>query len=427
MPDRTFNRWIIAAAGVVLQVALGAVYAWSVFRTPLVRGFAWSISEVTLTFTIAILTLGFAAFAGGLWMRAKGPRVVGMTGGVLYGLGVFLASFANHGLWVLYVTYGLIGGAGIGLAYIVPIATLVKWFPDRRGFITGVAVAGFGAGALVTAPIATRLIARTDVLHTFAILGIANLILVVGASIFMVNPPANYRPAGWTPDAAQAARGARNYTLAEALHTWQWYALWVLLFLNVTAGIAIISQAAPMAQEISGVSATTAAGMVGIISIANGSGRFLWAWLSDFVGRRWVFLAMFLLQAILFFLMPRVSRFELFTAFAFVILLCYGGGFGTMPAFAADYFGARDVASIYGLMLTAWGFGSVLGPRAHPRNHRPLRRGAAHLCLDHAAERRHSVRCPPTLDDTRGEVCSLKLNACAGPHRNILDPLQFPL
>jgi OFA family oxalate/formate antiporter-like MFS transporter len=362
MPDRTFNRWIIAAAGVVLQVALGAVYAWSVFRTPLVRGFAWSISEVTLTFTIAILTLGFAAFAGGLWMRAKGPRVVGMTGGVLYGLGVFLASFANHGLWVLYVTYGLIGGAGIGLAYIVPIATLVKWFPDRRGFITGVAVAGFGAGALVTAPIATRLIARTDVLHTFAILGIANLILVVGASIFMVNPPANYRPAGWTPDAAQAARGARNYTLAEALHTWQWYALWVLLFLNVTAGIAIISQAAPMAQEISGVSATTAAGMVGIISIANGSGRFLWAWLSDFVGRRWVFLAMFLLQAILFFLMPRVSRFELFTAFAFVILLCYGGGFGTMPAFAADYFGARDVASIYGLMLTAWGFGSVLGP-----------------------------------------------------------------
>jgi MFS transporter, OFA family, oxalate/formate antiporter len=362
MPDRTFNRWIIAAAGVVLQVALGAVYAWSVFRTPLVRGFGWSISEVTLTFTIAILTLGFAAFAGGLWMRAKGPRIVGITGGILYGSGVFLASFANHGLWVLYLTYGVIGGAGIGLGYIVPIATLVKWFPDRRGFITGVAVAGFGAGALVTAPIATRLIARTDVLQTFAILGIANLILVVGASIFMVNPPSNYRPAGWMPDAAQAARSARNYTLAEALRTWQWYALWALLFLNVSVGIAIISQAAPMAQEISGVSATTAAGMVGIISIANGSGRFRWAWLSDFAGRRWVFLAMFLLQAIIFFLMPRVTRFELFTAFAFVILLCYGGGFGTMPAFAADYFGARDVASIYGLMLTAWGFGSVLGP-----------------------------------------------------------------
>src|SRR5258705_2717017 len=203
MPDRTFNRWIIAAAGVVLQLALGAVYAWSVFRTPLVRGFGWSISEVTLTFTIAIFTLGIAAFIGGLWMRAKGPGIVGMTGGVLYGLGMFLASFSNHGLWVLYLTYGLIGGAGIGLAYIVPIATLVKWFPDRRGFITGVAVAGFGAGALVTAPIAPRLIAHIGVLETFAILGIANFILVVGASLFMVNPPPNYRPPGWTPDPTQ--------------------------------------------------------------------------------------------------------------------------------------------------------------------------------------------------------------------------------
>jgi OFA family oxalate/formate antiporter-like MFS transporter len=362
MTIRTFNRWIIAAAGVVMQLALGAVYAWSVFRTPLVRSFKWSISEVTLTFTIAIFTLGVVAFVGGLWMRAKGPRIVGITGGVLYGLGVFLASFSNHGLWVLYLTYGVIGGAGIGLAYIVPIATLVKWFPDRRGFITGVAVAGFGAGALVTAPLATRLIARTGVLDTFAILGIANFILVVGASLFMANPPQNYRPAGWTPDAAQAARAARNYTLGEALRTWQWYALWALLFLNVTVGIAIISQAAPMAQEITGVSAVTAAGMVGIISIANGSGRFLWAWLSDFVDRRWIFLAMFLLQAVLFYLMPGVTSFSVFTMIAFVILLCYGGGFGTMPAFAADYFGARDVGSIYGLMLTAWGSGSVLGP-----------------------------------------------------------------
>jgi OFA family oxalate/formate antiporter-like MFS transporter len=362
MTSLTFNRWIIAAAGVVLQLALGAVYAWSVFRTPLVQTFGWSISQVTLTFTIAIFTLGLAAFAGGLWMRAKGPRIVGITGGVLYGLGVFLASLSNHGLWVLYLSYGLLGGAGIGLAYIVPIATLVKWFPDRRGFITGVAVAGFGAGALVTAPIATRLIARTGVLETFAILGIANFILVVGASLFMVNPPPNYRPAGWTPDATQAARAARNYTLGEAVRTWQWYALWCLLFLNVTVGIAIISQAAPMAQEITGVSAVTAAGMVGIISIANGSGRFLWAWLSDFVDRRWVFLAMFLLQAVIFYLMPGVTSFGVFTMFAFVILLCYGGGFGTMPAFAADYFGARDVGSIYGLMLTAWGSGSALGP-----------------------------------------------------------------
>lgn len=361
MTQENSNRWVIAAAGVVLQVALGAVYAWSVFRTPLVKNFGWSISEVTLTFTIAIFTLGIASFLGGLWMRKSGPRIVAITGGVLYGLGVFLASFSNQGLWVLYLTYGVIGGAGLGLGYIVPIATLVKWFPEKRGFITGVAVAGFGAGALVTAPVATRLIQRVGVLETFAILGAAYFVLVVGSAMFMVNPPDGYHPAGWTPVTARTA-AAHDYTLKEALHTWQWYALWALLFLNVSAGISIISQAAPMAQEITGVTAAVAAGMVGIISIANGAGRFLWAWASDFVGRRWVFLAMFLLQAALFFVMPRVNHFGAFTAIAFVILLCYGGAFGTMPAFAADYFGSRDVGSIYGLMLTAWGFGSALGP-----------------------------------------------------------------
>ena len=361
MSERTSNRWIIAAAGVVLQIALGAVYAWSVFRTPLTTTFHWTIPQVTLAFTIAIFTLGIASFVGGLWMRTVGPRVVAMTAGVLYGLGVFLAVFSDHGLWVLYVTYGVIGGAGLGLGYIVPIAVLVKWFPERRGFITGVAVAGFGAGALVTAPVATRLITQVGVLTTFAYLGIAYFILVVAAGWFMVNPPAGYRPEGWNPTAAQQA-AARDYTLGEALRTWHWYALWAVLFLNVSAGISIISQAAPMAEEMTGVTAAQAAAMVGIISIANGSGRFLWAWLSDSIGRRWVFLAMFLLQALLFFVIPRFSGFGLFTTVAFIILLCYGGGFGTMPAFCADYFGSRDVGSIYGLMLTAWGFGSALGP-----------------------------------------------------------------
>lgn len=361
MSEQTSNRWIIAGAGVILQIALGAVYAWSVFRNPLTTAFHWTIPEVTLAFTIAIFTLGVASFIGGLWMRTAGPRVVAITAGALYGLGVFLAAFSSHGLWVLYLTYGVIGGAGLGLGYIVPIAVLVKWFPDRRGFITGVAVAGFGAGALVTAPVATRLITQVGVLHTFAYLGIAYFILVVAAGWFMVNPPAGYRPAEWNPTAAQQA-AVHDYTLGEALQTWQWYALWAVLFLNVSAGISIISQAAPMAQEISGVSAAQAAAMVGIISIANGSGRFLWAWLSDWIGRRWVFLGMFLLQALLFFFMPKVSGFGLFTTLAFIVLLCYGGGFGTMPAFCADYFGSRDVGSIYGLMLTAWGFGSALGP-----------------------------------------------------------------
>jgi OFA family oxalate/formate antiporter-like MFS transporter len=357
------NRWVIAAAGVVMQLALGAVYAWSVFRIPLTKEFGWSISEVTVTFTLSIFFLGVSAVFGGLWMARVGPRTVGLTAAVLYGSGVFLASLSADKLWWLYLTYGVLAGTGLGFGYIVPVATLVKWFPDKRGMITGIAVAGFGAGALVTAPIATRLIESRGVLPTFAILGVIYLIMVAGAALLMRNPPEGYRPPGWEPSEAQKAqRSARDYTVKEAVRTWQWYALWALLFLNVTAGIAIISQAAAMAEEITKVSAIAAAGLVGIISIANGAGRFLWAWLSDFIGRKWVFLTMFLIQAVVFFLLPRATTFALFTTLAFIVLLCYGGGFGTMPAFAADYFGPKNVGSVYGLMLTAWGVAGIVGP-----------------------------------------------------------------
>jgi len=356
------NRWRVALAGVVMQVALGAIYAWSVFRIPLTQAYGWSIAEITLTFTIAIFVVGFAAFGGGLWMQRAGPRRVALAAGALYGLGVFLASFAGGRLWLLYCSYGLIGGAGLGLGYIVPVATLVKWFPDRRGMITGIAVTGFGCGALITAPIATRLIAQFGALNTFAILGVVYLITVMGAACFMQNPPDGYHPPGWTPSAAQQQRSAKAYTLKEATATWQWYGLWALLFLNTTAGIAVISQAGPMAQEIAGVTPATAAGLVGVIAIANGAGRFLWAWLSDFIGRRNVFLMMFPIQAAIFAILPSVESFSVLTVLACAVLLCYGGGFGTMPAFVADYFGAGNVGAIYGLMLTAWGFAGVLGP-----------------------------------------------------------------
>ena len=357
------NRWLIALAGVVMQIALGAVYAWSVFRIPLTEAYGWSIAEVTLAFTIAIFVVGFATFAGGLWMQRVGPRRVALAAGALYGLGVFLASFAGGRLWLLYCSYGLIGGVGLGLGYIVPVATLVKWFPDRRGMITGIAVTGFGCGALITAPIATRLIAQVGALNTFAILGVVYLIAVMGAACFMQNPPDGYHPPGWAPSAAQQQqRSAKMYTLREATGTWQWYGLWALLFLNTTTGIAVISQAGPMAQEIANVTPAAAAGLVSVIAIANGAGRFLWAWLSDSIGRRNVFLAMFPIQAIVFAILPAVESFAVLTVLSCLVLLCYGGGFGTMPAFVADYFGPEHVGSIYGLMLTAWGFAGVLGP-----------------------------------------------------------------
>jgi OFA family oxalate/formate antiporter-like MFS transporter len=357
------NRWLLAGGGVLMQLALGSVYAWSVFRNPLIKTFGWSIADVTTTFSIAILVLGFAAFLGGLWMRRVGPRVVGITAGICYGLGVALASLSNGNIWVLWLTYGVLGGLGLGLGYIVPLATLVKWFPDRRGFITGLAVAGFGAGALITAPVAEHLISGVGVLKTLSILGIDYLIMVVLGASVMRNPPEGWTPKGWQPSTKQQSQlQARNYTLKEALSTWRWYVLWAMLFLNTTAGISIISQASPMAQEITGASAAAGAGLVGIISIANGAGRLLWAWFSDAIGRRNIFLIMFLLQAVLFFLLPAMRAFTLLALVCFIIISCYGGGFGTMPAFAADYFGTKWVGSIYGLMLTAWGFAGVFGP-----------------------------------------------------------------
>ncbi len=322
------NRWIIAGAGVLMQIALGAVYAWSVFRVPLAKQFGWSIPEVTLTFTIAIFALGFAAFFAGLWLNRSGPRIVAMTGGALYGLGVFLASFTGHNIFWLYLTYGLIGGVGLGFGYIVPVAVLVKWFPERRGLITGVAVGGFGAGALITAPVATRLIASIGVLSTFAYLGIAYLVVTVAAGFFMQNPPADWKPEGWTPTATQAAQRVKaEYSLRQALRTWQWWALWALLFLNTSAGISIISQEAPMFQELGKVSAIVAAGMVGVVSIGNAVGRVFWAWVSDSFTRRMTFVLMYGLQAVLFFIFPSLHSVGLITTVAFLILNVLRRGF----------------------------------------------------------------------------------------------------
>src|SRR5256885_977076 len=266
---RTNNRWVIAIAGVFFQIALGAVYAWSVFRVPLVKQFGWSISEVTLTFTISIFVLGFAAFFGGLWLNRKGPRVVVLTGGALYGLGIFLASFTHRLSW-LYLTYGVVGGIGLGLGYIVPVAVLVKWFPDRRGLITGIAVGGFGAGALITAPVATRPVQSVGVLSTFAYLGIAYLIVTVVTGLFMRNPPDGWKPEGWTPTATQTShRAGHDFTLGEALKIGKWGPLWLFWFLIPSAGISIFSQEAPLFQELAGVTAVAAASLVDLVILGK--------------------------------------------------------------------------------------------------------------------------------------------------------------
>jgi OFA family oxalate/formate antiporter-like MFS transporter len=357
------NRWIIALAGFLLQVALGASYAWSVFRIPLMKKCGWSISQVTLAFTISIFMLGSAAFFGDLWLNRRGLRAVALTGGLLYGLGVFLATFSDHKLWWLVLSYSVIGGVGMGLSSIVPVAVLPQWFPDRRGLVSVLVIGGFGAGTLVTASVATRLIQQVGVFHTFAYLGIAYLLLAVTGGLFMGKPPAGWQPEGCHPPLMQTKRLAGGeYTLRQALSTWQWWVLWLLLFLNTFAGISVISEEAPLFQETALVSAAGAAAMLGIASAGAAFGRVFWASASNVLSREQTFLVMFLAQDLLFWRFPFTHSASALTVVAFLILMCYGVGLGIMPAFAAEYFGSRNIGSIYGLMLTARGFGSVLGP-----------------------------------------------------------------
>jgi OFA family oxalate/formate antiporter-like MFS transporter len=249
------------------------------------------------------------------------------------------------------------------MGYIVPLAVLVKWFPERRGLITGIAVGGFGAGALLAAPLAGRLIETVGLMPTFAYLGVAFGAVAIASGYFMQNPPDGWQPAGWIPTAAlMAQRCDHDYTLGEALRTWQWWALCGLVSINTMAGLSVVSQASPMFQEIGKLSAVTAASLVGLISIGNGLGRVLWAWISDVTNRKAAFLAMYLLQAVLFWTFHWIHSPVILTIVIFTLVVCYGGGYGITPALTADYFGAKNVGSIYGLILLPWAFPAAFGP-----------------------------------------------------------------
>jgi MFS transporter, OFA family, oxalate/formate antiporter len=360
------NRWVLAGAAFLMQLALGAVYAWSVFLTPVMKLYNVTKPQANLTFTITLVALGITAGFGGYFNSRFGPRTIAMVAGTLYGLGVFLASFVAPNITLLYLTYGVIGGIGLGLGYIVALAMMIKWFPDRRGFITGLAVAGFGGGAAITGPIASNLLLPSLKLNTtFMWLGIVYFVVVVVAAQFFRKAPDGYAPPGWTPSVQlQTIRSVREYTLGEALRNPRWYVLWLILALNVTAGAALISVAAPLAHDFTGVALTTASALVVTISIFNGVGRLFWGWVSDFIGRPFTFMSLFVIQIAAFALMPLigVGQFALLFIPASIIGFCYGGGFGTMPAFAADFFGPKNAGTIYGAMLTAWSAGAIVGP-----------------------------------------------------------------
>lgn len=358
------NRWTIAAAAFCMQVALGSVYGWSVFLDPLAAHFGATRSEVGLTFSITLAVLGVAAGFGGSLHNRHGPRAVATAAGLLYGAGVLLSGFAP-GLLAFYLAYGVLGGIGLGLGYIVPLAMLIRWFPDRRGLITGLAVAGFGLGALVTSPVAALAIAAAGAPLTLVGLGAVYLAVVTASARFFHAAPDGYAPRGWMPNGQESPNGGarrRDLALAEALHSPAWHLLWCILALNVAAGAALISVAAPLAQEFAGLDAAAAALFVGAIAVFNGVGRVLWGAASDAIGRPLALASLFAVQALAFASLAGADAYGTVLVPAAVIAACYGGGFAVMPAFTADAFGPRNAGAIYGAMLTAWSAGAVAGP-----------------------------------------------------------------
>jgi len=369
MSEKNTNRWLVALGGVLMQLCLGTVYGWSVFTLPLMQAHGWTRSQVTLTFTIAIACLGIAAVTGGYILDKKGARNVAITGGILFGIGMLGTGYGNNvgSLTLIYLCYGLLGGLGVGFGYITPIATLVKWFPDKRGVITGIAVMGFGFGALIISICAPLMISSIGISNTFYVFGLIFLAGIVGGAWVLVEPPAGWAPAGWTPKVGGSSQVV-GMTLNEAAGTKYFYLLWAMLFFNITAGIAIISQASPMAQELMGAGmsavdkAKQAGVILGIFALVNGLGRLLWASLSDKIGRRTVFMLLFSTQAMAFFLLSGLNNLVLFTVLVSYIYACYGGGFATMPAYAADIFGTKYVGRIYGWIITAWSAAGIVGP-----------------------------------------------------------------
>jgi OFA family oxalate/formate antiporter-like MFS transporter len=355
------NRWVVAAAAVIVQAGLGSFYSWSVFREPLSELYGANITEVNVAFFLASFVFTIAAFGGGLLIRRVGPRAVGIAGGLLYGLGVFLSSFAGESLLVLYLTYGVIVGVGLGLGYIAPLAALPGWFPDRPGLAYGLAVCGFGAGSAINVPLAEALISSTGgPLRAFGILGLTYAVLIGGAASLVRDPPA--QPEGRKP--AGSAAAGDSWGFRGAVRTWQWYAMLAIFFLNVSAGLAIISDAKAIAASVGGASAALASAFVVMLAVADTTGRLFWPALSDRVGQGTVFVAIFLLQAAAFALLPLLGTlsFAAFCALSFVVLTCYGGGWGTMPALVNAYYGSGDVGTIYASILFGSGIAGFGAP-----------------------------------------------------------------
>lgn len=362
------NRWLIAASAVGVHVSIGAVYAYSVYKKPLFNSLGWESSQTAWAFSLAILFLGLSAAFLGPTVERMGPRKSGMLSATFYSAGLLVAGYATSigSLNLFYVGYGVIAGVGLGVGYICPVSTLVKWFPDRRGFATGLAIMGFGFGALLASRVIQILIESTSISTTFYTLGISYFIIMMASAQYLAPPPE-----GWEPDVdpakVKASKKRKTEDLAqlnsiEALGTIRFYYLWIMLFINITCGIAVISVASPMSQEIAGLTPAAAATMVGLMGLFNGLGRIGWASVSDYIGRPLTYTTFFIVQIGAFFILPKCTSSFMFQGVVFLILTCYGGGFSSIPAYIGDVFGTKRLSAIHGNILTAWAAAGLAGP-----------------------------------------------------------------
>ncbi|WP_100397883.1 L-lactate MFS transporter [Bacillus sp. FJAT-44742] len=360
---KTKNRWLIALAAVGIHISIGSVYAWSVFTNPLAEEYGWSLSAISLTFSIAIAFLGLSAAFMGHFVEKYGPRASGLVSATFFGIGIVGSGFAVtvESIWLLYLTYGVLGGIGLGVGYITPVSTLVKWFPDRRGLATGLAIMGFGFAAMIASPIMATLIDSVGVASTFYILGVSYFVIMLASALYLERPPKGYMEGVGNAN-KKASPDLAQLTANEAVKTRRFWYLWVMLFINVTCGIAILAIASPMAQEIAGLSAAAAATMVGIMGFFNGAGRLGWASISDYLGRPNVYTAFFAIQIVTFLMLPSVTHALAFQLILFLIMTCYGGGFASIPAYIGDIFGTKQLGAIHGYILTAWACAGLVGP-----------------------------------------------------------------
>ena len=357
------NRWFIALAAIGLHISIGSVYAWSVLTRPIMADMGFTLSQTTWTFSLAILMLGLSAGFLGSFAEKIGPKKSGLLAMLFWVTGLLGTAYALsiHNLTLLYLFYGIIGGIGLGIGYITPVSTLVKYFPNRPGFATGLAIMGFGFASLIAGPLMQYLVAQVGLVDTFIILGVIYLV-IMGASSLYLKAPQPKHPTRTTKDKSTMYVHTHGMLANDAMKTWQFRALWWVFFINITCGIGLLSLASPMAQEAIGMTPTAAASLVGIIGIFNGGGRIAWSTISDYLGRAQTYILFFIIEIVAFYLLAQTNSALTFQILILLIITCYGGGFACMPAYLADLYGIRQLSTIHGRILTAWGLAGIAGP-----------------------------------------------------------------